>query len=94
LAICLVSPLVDLFDHWDHAPLTGNDTEYTLMIVGLCVGALYTLARAAVRLSGTLRSRRVATADGVLPARSLASLLFDVQAMISASPPVMATLRI
>ena len=90
LAICLVCPLVDMFDNWDHAPQTGNDTEYTFMILGLCVGALFTVARAAFRITGNLRTKRVAITDNFLPARSRAWLFFDLQALISASPPLTA----
>src|ERR1700732_4864063 len=93
LAICLVCPLVDMFDYWDHAPQTGNDTEYTFMILGLCVGALFTVAHAALRLSGNSRSKRVAVTDSVLSTCSLASVVLDVQSLISASPPL-AALRI
>ena len=28
LAICVLCPLVDMFDQWDHALQTGNDSEY------------------------------------------------------------------
>jgi hypothetical protein len=45
LAICLVCPLVELFDHWDHTMQTGNDTEYALVVLALCVGVAYSFAR-------------------------------------------------
>ncbi len=45
LVVCLICPLVELFDHWDHAVQTGNDTEYTLVILALCVGVAYSFAR-------------------------------------------------
>lgn len=45
LLICLLCPIVELFDQWDHTVQTGNDTEYTLVIVGLCVGVAYTFVR-------------------------------------------------
>src|SRR6267378_2820294 len=45
LAICLVSPLVEVFDHWDHTIQTGNDTEYALVALALCVGVAYSFAR-------------------------------------------------
>jgi hypothetical protein len=44
LVVCLVCPLVELFDHWDHTLQTGNDTEYTLVILALCVGVAYSFA--------------------------------------------------
>ena len=45
LVVCLVCPLVELFDHWDHTIQTGNDTEYTLVVLALCVGVAYLFAR-------------------------------------------------
>ena len=45
LITCLVCPLVEIFDHWDHTLQTGNDTEYALVVLALCVGVAYSLAR-------------------------------------------------
>ena len=45
LVVCLVCPLVELFDHWDHTIQTGSDTEYTLVILALCAGAVYSFPR-------------------------------------------------
>ncbi len=45
LVVCLVCPLVELFDRWDHTIQTGNDTEYTLVILALCMGVAYSFAR-------------------------------------------------
>lgn len=45
LLVCLICPLLELFDYWDHTAQTGSDTEYTLVVLGLCVGALYAFAR-------------------------------------------------
>ena len=45
LAVCLICPLVETFDNWDHTIQTGNDTEYTLVILALCVGVAYLFAR-------------------------------------------------
>jgi hypothetical protein len=93
LLICLVCPVLEIFDHWDHTVQTGNDTEYTFVILALCVGALYTLARTLLRVSGTSQSKRIAITDGLLPNCSRASVILEVQALISASPPL-AALRI
>jgi hypothetical protein len=49
LLTCLVCPLVELFDNWDHTIQTGNDTEYALVVVALCVGMAYSFARFAVK---------------------------------------------
>jgi hypothetical protein len=45
LLTCLICPLVETFDTWDHTMQTGNDTEYTLVILALCVGVAYSFAR-------------------------------------------------
>jgi len=45
LVTCLVCPLVELFDKWDHTVQTGNDTEYALVVLALCVGVAYSFAR-------------------------------------------------
>ena len=45
LLTCFVCPLVDMFDNWDHAMQTGNDTEYAFVVLALCVGVAYSFAR-------------------------------------------------
>jgi len=45
LFTCLMCPLVELFDNWDHTIQTGNDIEYTLVVLALCVGVAYSFAR-------------------------------------------------
>jgi hypothetical protein len=45
LITCLVCPLVEMFDHWDHTVQTGNDTEYALVVLALCIGVAYSFAR-------------------------------------------------
>src|SRR5258707_14937995 len=45
LLTCLVCPLVETFDNWDDTIQTGNDTEYGLVVLALCVGVAYSFAR-------------------------------------------------
>jgi len=45
LFTCVVCPLVEVFDQWDHTVQTGSDTEYTLVVLALCIGAVYSFAR-------------------------------------------------
>lgn len=45
LLTCLVCPLVELFDTWDHTIQTGNDTEYAFVVLALCIGVAYSFAR-------------------------------------------------
>ena len=92
LSICVVCPLIEMFDQWDHTAQTGNDTEYAFVILGLCVGVSYTFARAVLRTSESLRSRRAAGTDGFLPTCFRSSLNLIVTP-VSASPPL-STLRI
>ncbi|MGH9689857.1 MAG: hypothetical protein ACRD4C_01915 [Candidatus Acidiferrales bacterium] len=47
LTICLVCPLLEVFDSWDHTLQTGIDNEYTLVILALTVGVAYSFASAA-----------------------------------------------
>src|ERR1700730_14482722 len=45
LLTCLICPLLETFDTWDHTIQTGNDTEYGLVILALCVGVAYSFSR-------------------------------------------------
>src|SRR6266849_10203552 len=45
LLTCLVCPLLETFDTWDHTVQTGNDTEYALVVLALCVGVAYSFTR-------------------------------------------------
>ena len=90
LFTCLVSPLVEMFDDWDHTLQTGNDTVYTFVVLGLCIGASYTLVRAALGLIASSRSQRARTPHGFLEAFSVSSLGRIIKASLSASPPLTA----
>jgi len=87
LAVCLVCPLVEMFDQWDHTLQTGNDTEYLLVLLGLCVGAAIALGRLVVTLSPIFR---VSSVSCVLQS-ALSSLPFSIRpaalAFSSAGPP-------
>jgi len=76
-----------MFDTWDHTIQTGNDTEYTLVLLALCVGVAHSLARfilKPVRVGFVAQSVIFSGAHNVLVfARAVFTLLlFDV-----ASPP-------
>jgi hypothetical protein len=45
LLTCLICPLIETFDSWDDTIQTGNDTEYALVILALCVGVGYLFSR-------------------------------------------------
>jgi hypothetical protein len=45
LLICVGCPLLEMFDQWDHTLQTGNDTEYALVVLALCVGVAFAIAK-------------------------------------------------
>jgi hypothetical protein len=45
LLVFVACTVVDQFDDWDHAFQTGNETEYNLIVLALCVGVGVSLAR-------------------------------------------------
>jgi len=56
-----------MFDHWDHTLQTGNDTEYTLVVIALCVGLAFSMARVYVRATqwwSVVASRVLPTLSG------------------------------
>src|ERR1700730_2597269 len=77
LLTCLVCPFVEMFDNWDHTAQTGNDTEYALVVLALCVGVVYTLARLIVTLSPGLSSISVGPNSPRLQG-SLLSLIYPI----------------
>ena len=89
LAICLVCPLVEMFDQWDHSLQTGNDTEYALVILALCVGMAYGFAWI---ISKTSLPDSLAAEHRESPARQIFPSLAGMHSIIplSISPPVLA----
>src|SRR5260370_19783571 len=51
LVVWFVCPVLEMFDQWDYTLQTGNETEYTLVLLALCVGMVCALARLIVRFS-------------------------------------------
>ena len=89
LLICLICPLVEMFDNWDHPIQTGSDTEYAMVVLALCVGVAYSFARfvSKSRLLGFLAKSVFASGmqKFICAARSrFTSRLFDP----ASSPPL------
>jgi hypothetical protein len=89
LLTCLICPLLETFDSWDDTIQTGNDTEYTLVILALCVGIAYLCARFVVT-SGLLGF----VATSVFTTRTQKSLLSSPYSLTlvlfdATSPPLL-----
>jgi hypothetical protein len=90
LLICLTCPVLEMFDQWDHTAQTGSDTEYTFVVLALCVGVLYAFVRFAFASSPRKSALRIASGRCACQ-----SLLSDGQrsffvVLIPLSPPVLA----
>jgi hypothetical protein len=91
LLICLICPLLELFDYWDHTAQTGSDTEYTFVVLGLCVGALYAFARFVSEVQPTKSAASIVFGSRVRASSLLSKgqgSFFIVQ--IPLSPPILA----
>lgn len=38
-------PVVEMFDTWDSPVDTGNDSQYTFVVLGICAGAVYVFSK-------------------------------------------------
>jgi hypothetical protein len=92
LAICLSCQLIEIFDHWDHTLQTGDDTEYTFVVLALCVGVTYSLKCFAPE-TAILGTRRRAISLPRLDSLSLV-LIHQVSAVLIPASPPLASLRI
>jgi hypothetical protein len=92
LLTCLVCPVMQMFDRWDHEVQTGQDTESALVVIALCLGVTFSLVRAIVTKYQGAASGRIRQWS---PLRSSLQTLIGAVATIltSASPPPI-TLRI
>src|ERR1700732_2510589 len=69
LTICIGAPILEMFDQWDRTLEDGNDTEFNLVVVALCVGVGFSVAGALVarvRASSNRQGRSVLTSESTL----------------------------
>jgi hypothetical protein len=84
IGTCVVCPILEMFDHWDHTAQTGKDTESTLMVVALSVGLM--IPAAGIVALPSLRP--VASGVSVVAVAPLSHCLFaDVPVPVSEPPP-------
>ena len=88
LAICLVCPVVEMFDQWDHTLQTGNDTEYLLVLLALCVGALFVLGQLIVAFDPKFPESSVGFTLRSAPGSLLLLIRPTALASASGSPPL------
>jgi hypothetical protein len=86
LTTCLVCPVLEMFDHWDHTLKTGNDTESSLVILALCIGVVYASAKLVVALCPRSAASLVSGFCSVKAA--LFPLIHPTTSALSESPPL------
>jgi hypothetical protein len=86
--ICFVCPALEMFDRWDNTLQTGQDTEYTFVLLALCVGALYTLAKLIVTLCPELAAARFISDFCCYEVSLFPIIWFAAFAPLSESPPL------
>ncbi len=88
LLICFVCPVLEMFDRWDHTLKTGKDTEYTFVVIALCVGAVYAFAQVMVTFCASLSATKYAFTIGRING-ALFSLIHPAACgPLSESPPL------
>ncbi len=89
LLTCTVCPLVETFDRWDHTLQTGNDTEYALVVLALCVGVSCAFAQFIYRFSlGKLAAEIVSEFCAHAPCLSAACSSSSVVPVTESPPPL------
>ncbi len=88
LLTCLVCPVLEMFDHWDHSLETGQDTEYTFVVLALCVGVVYALARLIVRFCSRLSATNYISTFGGIKDSLFAVIHPTAFGLLSESPPL------
>ena len=58
LLTCFICPVLEMFDRWDHTLKTGKDTEYTFVVIALCVGAVFAFAQVMVTFCASLSATK------------------------------------
>ena len=87
LVTCLVCPVMQMFDRWDHEFQTGQDTESALAVVALCLGVTFSLVQVILTIYRGSPSVRNNTACRPLSSSLQILIGTATAALISASPP-------
>jgi hypothetical protein len=90
LLTCFVCPLVEMFDRWDDTLRTGNDTEYVLVVLALCVGVAYLFARLIFQFPLLRSAAELVSDSSADKPRASAAPPFRLVTPIPISPPALA----
>jgi hypothetical protein len=83
LTLCIWGHVSELFDHWDNTFQTGNDIEYSTVIVALIAGAAIGFARVAALVFRPVS----ATSRPLLLFATCSFITVSPAALIGQSPP-------
>jgi hypothetical protein len=93
LLTCLVCPVMQMFDRWDHEVQTGQDSESALVVIALCLGVTFSLVRAMVNNCQGSPSGRISTAC-IRLSNSLVILIGAAATVLTSTSPPPVPLRI
>jgi len=83
LTLCIWGQVSEIFDHWDNTLQTGNDVEYSTVMVALIAGAVIGFAHVAA-----IVLRTVSATSYLLPLFATHSYItLSPAALIGQSPP-------
>src|SRR5215469_9760908 len=86
LTTCILCPVMQMLDRWDHEFQTGQDSESAFVVIVLCLGAALVLARAVIYMSKALPERAINTVCNIT-ASFQRVLRSDTATFLSTSPP-------
>jgi hypothetical protein len=56
LTVCFICPMVEMFDQWHDTIETGSDTEYTVVVLALCIPVAVSFSRFFQRAARLVRA--------------------------------------
>jgi hypothetical protein len=77
-----------MFDSWDHSLQTGQDTEYTFVVLALCVGVVYVLVRLIVTFCSRLSATNYISTFGCIKGSLFLVIHPTAFGPLSESPPL------
>ncbi len=88
LLTCFVCPVLESFDRWDHTLRTGSDTEYTFVLLALCIGLFFSLRQLLPSFFRLSPARNAARAPSPISSLPLSAILRSSFRSAPESPPL------